>query len=69
VLLMRALAIEGYIIGLFVTVNGLYVLSFPPYGDEPQGYAIIAIGIFIILATQHLVSMLEKSEDCSPPPL
>jgi hypothetical protein len=65
---MRALAIEGYIIGLFVMVNGLYVISFPPYGDEPQGYAIIAIGTFIILATQHQVTMLEKSEDRTLPP-
>jgi len=64
---MRALTIEGYIIGLFVIVNGLYVLSFPPYGDEPQGYAIIAIGIFILLATQHLVTMLEKNEENFPP--
>jgi hypothetical protein len=64
---MRALTIEGYIIGLFVIVNGLYVLSFPPYGDEPQGYAIIAIGIFILLATHHLVTMLEKNEENFPP--
>jgi hypothetical protein len=67
VLSMRTLSIEGYIIGLFVILNGLYVIAFPPVGDEPQGYAIIAIGIFIIIVTQHLVASMENNEDCSPP--
>jgi len=46
--------IEGGIIGLFVILDGLYIVAFPPVNDEPQGYAIIAIGIFILLATVHL---------------
>jgi hypothetical protein len=61
---MRALTLEGYIIGLFVMFNGIYVVVFPPFGDEPQGYAIIAIGIFIILATQHLDKTMENNEEC-----
>ncbi|MFA4875957.1 MAG: hypothetical protein WC586_00960 [Methanoregula sp.] len=56
-----ALMIEGGVIGLFVIANGIYVVAFPPVNDEPQGYAIIAIGIFIILATLHLVRMYEKA--------
>jgi hypothetical protein len=44
---MRTLTIEGYIIGLFVIFNGIYVVTMPPASDEPQGYAIIGIGIFI----------------------
>ena len=51
--MVRALMIEGCIIGLFVITNGIYVVVFPPVNDEPQGYAIIAIGIFIILVTLH----------------
>ena len=66
VLLMRTLTIEGYIIGLFVIFNGIYVVTLPPAGDEPQGYAIIGIGIFIIIATQHLVRIMEKNEECPP---
>lgn len=65
---MRTLTIEGYIIGLFVILNGIYVAIFPPSGDEPQGYAIIAIGIFIILATQHLDTTMEQNGECPPLP-
>jgi hypothetical protein len=52
--MVSALVIEGGIIGLFVILDGLYIVAFPPVNDEPQGYAIIAIGIFILLATVHL---------------
>jgi hypothetical protein len=61
VLLMKALTLEGCIIGLFVVFDGLYVVLFPPYCDEAQGYAIIAIGIFIILASRHFDQILEKN--------
>jgi hypothetical protein len=64
--LLRALIIEGGIIGLFVILDGIYVVVFPPYGDEAQGYAIIAIGIFIILASHHFDTIAEKNEECSP---
>jgi hypothetical protein len=49
-----AFLIEGCITGLFVIANGIYVIVYPPFGDEPQGYAIPAIGIFILLATLRL---------------
>ncbi len=48
-----SLSIEGCVIGLFVIADGIWVVLTPPYGDEPQGYAIIAIGIFILLLTLH----------------
>ena len=60
---MQALTVEGWIIGLFVIMNGIYVVVFPPAGDEPQGLAIVAIGVFIILATLHYTAILEKNEE------
>ena len=63
---MRTLTLEGWIIGFFVILNGIYVIAFPPVGDEPQGYAIIAIGIFIILAALHLDQTHEKNGECPP---
>ena len=50
-----SLSIEGIIIGLFVIIDGIWVVASPPYGDEPQGYAIIAIGLFILICTYELV--------------
>jgi hypothetical protein len=66
--MLRALAIEGCILGLFVISNGIYVILFPPSGDEPRGYAIIAIGIFIIFATLHLDRIMEKNDEDTPLP-
>jgi hypothetical protein len=65
--MVNALMLEGWIIGLFVIINGVYVVAFPPVNDEPQGYAIIAIGIFIILATLHLTRNTDKDNPCPPP--
>jgi hypothetical protein len=65
--MVSALMLEGWIIGLFVILNGIYVIVFPPASDEPQGYAIIAIGIFIILATLHLTRNTDKDNLCPPP--
>lgn len=65
--MVRALTIEGCIIGLFVIANGIYVVAFPPVNDEPQGYAIIAIGIFIILITLHLTRTQGNDGVCFPP--
>ncbi|MDD1693507.1 MAG: hypothetical protein LUQ71_02165 [Methanoregula sp.] len=39
------------LIGLFILVNGIWIVITPPFGDEPQGYAIIAVGFLIILVT------------------
>jgi len=65
--MVRALTIEGCIIGLFVIANGIYVVAFPPINDEPQGYAIIAIGIFIILVSYHFNRIMGKDDECFPP--
>jgi hypothetical protein len=65
--MVSALMLEGGIIGLFVIINGIYIVAFPPLNDEPQGYAIIAIGIFIILATLHLAGITGKDSLCPPP--
>ena len=62
--MVQALMLEGWIIGLFVIFDGIYVVAFPPINDEAQGYAIIAIGIFIILATLHLTKIMEKNGEC-----
>lgn len=35
-------------------------IAFPPGSDEPQGYAIAAIGVFIILAVQHMENSFVK---------
>lgn len=63
--MVRALTVEGIIISLFVIANGIYVVAFPPVNDEPQGYAIIAIGIFILLVTIHLDRRAAEGE-CPP---
>ena len=58
-----SLSIEGCVIGLFVIADGIWVVVTPPYGDEPQGYAIIAIGIFILLLTLHHQQKEGQPED------
>ncbi|MDO8873870.1 MAG: hypothetical protein Q7V05_14245 [Methanoregula sp.] len=40
-----------FFVGLFVIVNGVWVVYMPPFGDEPVGLAIIAVGIFIPILT------------------
>lgn len=52
--MVRAILVEALVIGIFVVLDGIYVVAFPPYGDEAQGYAIILIGAFIILAGYHI---------------
>lgn len=59
---MQSVTVIGCIIGIFVLLNGIYVITFPPLGDEPQGFAIIAIGIFIILSSLHMGRSSERSE-------
>ncbi|MFA6332992.1 MAG: hypothetical protein WCX22_08570 [Methanoregula sp.] len=39
------------LVGLFVLINGVWIVLTPPFGDEPQGYAIIAVGFLIMLVT------------------
>jgi len=56
------LKVLGFLIGLFVIVNGIFIVLTPPFGDEPQGYAIIAVGIFIPLVILY-VARLEDRRD------
>ncbi len=58
--MVRAILVEGVVIGILVILDGIYVVLFPPYGDEVQGYGIIMIGIFVILAAVHLGRMDEN---------
>jgi hypothetical protein len=58
---MQAVTIIGGMIGIFVLLNGLYVMMYPPFGDEPQGIALVAIGIFIILSSLHMGRSIERS--------
>jgi hypothetical protein len=59
--MVRAILVEGLVIGILIIMDGCYVVLFPPYGDEVQGFGILLIGIFIILASVHLGRMNEKS--------
>jgi hypothetical protein len=52
----------GVLIGLFVIANGIWTVMMPPYGDEPTGYAIIAVGIFIPLITIYVAGLDNRSE-------
>jgi|GEM_PF-1926681 hypothetical membrane protein len=37
------------LLALFVIIVGIWVYVTPPVNDEPQAYALVAIGIFMIL--------------------
>ena len=50
----------AFFVALFVIVNGVWVFFMPPFGDEPVGLAIIAVGIFIPLLTIYLGRMSES---------
>jgi hypothetical protein len=52
----------GILIGLFVIANGVWTTMMPPYGDEPTGYAIIAVGIFIPIITVYVGRLDDRSE-------
>jgi hypothetical protein len=52
----------GFFIGLFVIVNGIWVFAMPPTGDEPQGLAIIAIGVFIPAIIFYVARIDERRE-------
>jgi len=56
------LKIISIFIGLFVIVNGIWVVLTPPFGDEWQGYAILAVGIFIPVITLYIAQMDDKRE-------
>lgn len=56
------LKVLGFFIGVFVLVNGIWVFIMPPTGDEPQGLAIIATGIFIPLIILYVARLDEERE-------
>lgn len=53
----------SFFIALFVIVNGIWVAFMPPFGDEPVGFAIIAIGIFIPVITLYMAKLGESRYD------
>jgi multisubunit Na+/H+ antiporter MnhC subunit len=55
------LKVISLFIALFMIVNGVYVIYMPPTGDEPQGLAIIAMGIFIFIAVMWIARLQERS--------
>jgi hypothetical protein len=54
--------IIGFFIGLFVIVNGIWVILTPPFGDEPLGYVIITVGIIIPILVQYVAQLDDKRE-------
>jgi hypothetical protein len=49
------------ILGLFVIIDSIWVVLMPPHGDEPQGYALTAIGIFLIFVVFLLARQNRKA--------
>jgi hypothetical protein len=41
--------IEVLLLAVFVIVAGIWIVLTPPINDEPQAYALVAIGIFMVL--------------------
>jgi hypothetical protein len=56
------LKVMSCLIGLFVIANGIWTVLMPPFNDEPQGYAIIAVGLFIPLITLYIARIDDRSE-------
>jgi hypothetical protein len=54
--------IIGFFMGLFFIVNGIWVILTPPFGDEPQSYVIIAVGIIIPILVQY-VAQIDDTRD------
>ena len=48
------LKVLSVFIGFFVIANGLYIFFMPPFGDEPLGYGMIAVGIIIPILTFYV---------------
>jgi len=49
-------------VGLFIVVNGIWIILTPPFGDEPLAYGIIAVGIVIPLLVLYYAQTDEKRE-------
>jgi hypothetical protein len=54
------LKVISFFLGLFVIANGIWIVYMPPFGDEPVGMAIIAVGIFIPIITL----LVARKSDC-----
>ena len=48
--------------GFIVIANGIWVITMPPTGDEPVGYAVVAIGIFIPVMVLYVARLEERRE-------
>ena len=57
------LKVISIFVGLFVIANGVWVVYMPPYGDEPIGLVVIAVGIFIPAITLFLARNSNKPYD------
>lgn len=49
-------------LGLFIVVNGIWIILTPPFGDEPLAYAIIVVGIVIPILVQYYAQVDENRE-------
>ena len=54
------LKVISFFIALFMVVNGVYVMYMPPTGDEPQGLAIIAMGVFVFIAVTWISRLQDQ---------
>jgi hypothetical protein len=54
--------IIGLFIGLFIIVNGVWLIVTPPFGDEPFAVVIIAVGIIIPLLVQYVARIDDQRE-------
>jgi hypothetical protein len=50
----------SFFVALFIVANGVWVVFMPPFGDEPVGYAIIAVGILIPIIVLLVAKMGER---------
>lgn len=49
-------------LGLFIVVNGIWIVLTPPFGDEPLAYGIIAGGLVIPILVRFFAKLDEKRE-------
>jgi len=54
------LKVISFFIALFMVVNGVYVMGMPPTGDEPQGLAIIVMGVFVFIAVMWISRLQDR---------
>jgi len=53
------------LLALFVIGSAIWVIITPPLGDEPQSYALIAIGVFMLVIGYTIAQLKpENSPSC-----